>query len=140
MFSLEKVDRDNFWPVVGICSAPGQPPRRYQSVLVAQAMVRPDCVPLAICEGGQTVGYIMYSHSGGAGRLHHIAVDALYQRSGHARRALQSAIQSLQLQGGRRLLLAVRPENTPAVALFESCGFVYTGGTEGYERAMVLEW
>jgi diamine N-acetyltransferase len=106
---------------------------------IAWAFVAPECHPLAIYLGDTPVGFVMYGYVPDDGRCWIVGfmVDARYQRQGIGRTALEQLLTRMsEVSGGGSLLLAVRPDNTPAVRLYEAFGFVDTGKRQGDEMIM----
>lgn len=64
--------------------------------------------------------------------LETVAVAAASQRSGIARRLLQSLMEKLRLAGVHEVWLEVRVSNAPALALYRSLGFHETGRRPRY--------
>lgn len=86
----------------------------------------------------QAVGYLLlfcnpFCRKYNIGRL---AIDQRFQRHGFGRSALLWGIEQLAATGTKRILLSVHPDNTPAIKLYESVGFVFTGGCWGDEAVM----
>lgn len=65
-----------------------------------------------------------------------IAVDPKHQGKGIGRRLLEAGIRYMESRGIKKVKLEVRPENTPAVKLYESFGFYPIGKT----RDLQGEW
>jgi ribosomal protein S18 acetylase RimI-like enzyme len=56
-----------------------------------------------------------------------LAVDPGHHRRGIGRLLMEAAIRTASARGARRLTLRVLAPNTPATALYESCGFIVEG-------------
>lgn len=70
-------------------------------------------------EDGMVIGYAVLLADDETADLHRIGVGRPYQRRGVARALLHG----LRLDACPRVLLEVRPGNTPAIRLYESVGF-----------------
>ena len=106
---------------------------------IAWAYVAPECHPLAIYVGDTPVGFVMYGHIPADGRCWIIGfiVDAHHQRRGIGRAALTQLLARMTAEsGGANLLLAVHPENAPAIRLYEAFGFRDTGNRQNDEMVM----
>jgi [ribosomal protein S18]-alanine N-acetyltransferase len=67
-----------------------------------------------------------------------IALDPAYQRRGLGRSLLQRGLDYLAQQGASRVRLEVRPDNTGALRLYESFGFVAVGRTRDAQGDWVI--
>ena len=73
---------------------------------------------------GSVVGYCYLQLLDGLGAVRHIAVDARHRGGGIGRALMQDAATRLRGRGIGRWCLNVKPENTPAIALYTSLGMV----------------
>jgi len=91
--------------------------------------------PLAICAGDTVVGFMMWGvDEDKSCWLGGILVDQQYQQKGYGKRAVEAAIQMLQMQTGATIFaLSYQKENTVASNLYKTLGFTETGETEGEE-------
>ena len=80
-------------------------------------------------EDGIVDGYAGLALLGSEAEVHNIAVRPGAQGSGIGRRLLR---QLLSVAGTRRVLLEVRTDNVPAIALYESEGFSVVGTRRRY--------
>ncbi len=145
MIELVSIDRHNLEQVLRLEVAPAQ--RAFvasNAVSLAQAGVQPECIPLAICEDGTPVGFLMYciDEDDGEWWLYRLMVDARHQRRGTGRRALALLLARIQAQdpARHRMMLGVHPESAGALALYNSTGFTFTGEVFGGEHIMALHW
>jgi len=67
--------------------------------------------------------------------LLNIVIAADHQGQGLGRQLLSGLMQDLRQQGCQRLFLEVRASNTPALALYQRCGFVQSGLRKNYYPA-----
>ncbi len=81
--------------------------------------------------GGVIDGYAGLALLGSEAEVHNIAVSPASQGRGIGRTMLQ---QLLSISGSRRVLLEVRTDNRPAIALYESEGFTVVGIRRRYYR------
>lgn len=93
-------------------------------------------------------GYAGYWYDGDDAEIMTIGVGKPFQRRGIAASLLESLIDSARRQGARRMLLEVRVDNTPALALYERFGFTRMGlrkryyqpeGIDAYTMSLDLE-
>ncbi len=81
--------------------------------------------------GGVIDGYAGLALLGSEAEVHNIAVRPAAQGRGIGRKMLR---QLLSVAGSRRVLLEVRTDNAPAIALYESEGFTVVGIRRRYYR------
>ena len=72
-------------------------------------------------------GYAGYWYDGDDAEIMTIGVGRPYQRQGIAAALLETLIVSARRQGAKRMLLEVRVDNVPALALYERFGFTRMG-------------
>jgi len=99
---------------------------------IAEAHFNPDWVTLLIEADGTPVGFAMIGpdQTGSMGRYYIIRfmIDAMQQKRGYGRAALQALIQHLQqVPNCHAIALSYVPENSVAAALYQAVGFVPTG-------------
>lgn len=92
----------------------------------------------------QVVGYLIYWVAAGEMHILNLAVHPRWRRRGVARLLLTTGLEQARERGARTAWLEVRPSNLPALALYESLGFVPVGRRPGYyedtgEDALILE-
>lgn len=92
-------------------------------------------------------GYAGFWYDGDDAELMTIGVGRAYQRQGIAAALLAALIDRARAQGARRMLLEVRVDNDPALALYERFGFrrmglrrryYQPGGIDAYTMALDL--
>jgi ribosomal-protein-alanine N-acetyltransferase len=72
---------------------------------------------------GNLVGYVNSYVRHGIGRIRSLAVSAKLRRLGIGKILLEEALRRFTELGLTCVELEVRPTNTPAIALYEACGF-----------------
>ena len=77
-------------------------------------------------------GFAGYWYDGDDAEIMDIGVSAAYQRHGIAAAMMTWMIERARTQGARRLLLEVRVDNTPALALYKRFGFTTIGLRKRY--------
>lgn len=92
----------------------------------------------------QVVGYLIYWVAAGEMHILNLAVHPRWRRRGVARLLLTTGLKRARDRGAHTAWLEVRPSNQPALALYESLGFVPVGRRPGYyedtgEDALILE-
>ena len=95
--------------------------------------------------GGELIGYFVLMMAVDEVHLLNISVAGKHQKRGFGARLLRHARVVARQNGGRILLLEVRPSNTNALTLYRHFGFRQIGvrrgyypATEGREDALVL--
>ena len=93
-------------------------------------------------------GFAGYWYDGDDAEIMTIGVGRPYQRQGIAAALLETLIVSARWQGAKRMLLEVRVDNVPALALYERFGFTRMGlrkryyqpeGIDAYTMSLDLE-
>ena len=77
-------------------------------------------------------GYAGYWFDGDDAQIMTIGVAKQYQRKGMASKLLSTMIKTAKQIGAKRMLLEVRVDNVPALALYERFGFVKMGLRKRY--------
>ena len=102
---------------------------------------------LTALDGDTVAGYVGSQTVLDEADIMNVAVAPEYRRRGIARQLLDRRRDLLAAQGGRSLTLEVRASNEPAIALYESLGYVQVGRRPNYyfkprEDALILrkEW
>lgn len=80
----------------------------------------------------EMMGYCLYQVVFEQAEILRIGTHPNYQRQGIASQLFARLNQTLQDQQVERLLLEVRADNTPAIALYEQQGFIVIHRREGY--------
>ncbi len=93
-------------------------------------------------------GYAGYWYDGDDAEIMTIGVGRPFQRQGIAASLLESLVGSARRQGAKRMLLEVRVDNAPALALYKRFGFTRMGlrkryyqpeGIDAYTMSLDLE-
>ena len=102
---------------------------------------------LVAVEDGAVCGYVGSQAVLGEADMMNIAVLPSYRRQGVARMLVTALIDGLNSAGNHCLTLEVRASNVPAIALYDSMGFIQVGRRPRYytkpeEDALILrkEW
>ena len=105
---------------------------RWSEQQLASHLKHPYGTSLLFSKGGRPCGFILAHVLFDEAELYQIGVDQACRGQGMGRKMLESLITQLKERGVCRLMLEVRASNTPAVNLYESCGFVLDGKRKGY--------
>ena len=83
-------------------------------------------------ETGKVIGYGGYAHILDEGHIMNIAVTASARGKGVGRAIVTTMLQSARENGIDAITLEVNENNAPAIALYESVGFTYSGTRPHY--------
>jgi len=102
---------------------------------LAQSKYEPECVPLAIYNDEQMVGFVMYRpEDHGLAKIwfiQRLMIGEFHQKKGYGRAAMNILIDRLRSQPGyNAILVSVVPQNTVAQKLYKDLGFKDTGEIE----------
>ena len=95
-------------------------------------LTRPTALCLVEEQEGRVRGYVLLRSRKEFIRILSLAVDPDARRQGVARALLKEAEKRVRELGSRELVLELREDNAPALALYESLGFRQTGTLLGY--------
>lgn len=90
---------------------------------------------IVVHDGDRLCGYVLATPpSEGQSWILTLGVAPGMRHQGLGRQLMREALDSLRTEGARTARLGVRPENAPAIRLYESLGFVQDSGEarEGY--------
>lgn len=73
-------------------------------------------------DGGEVVAYTWVTPLADTGYVRHLVVDPAHRGRGYGRLVMEAARRALREAGCARWMLNVKPDNTPAVKLYESLG------------------
>ena len=109
---------------------------------LAQAYAMPECRPLAVYEGMEPVGFVMYALDADDQEywIYRFMIDRRFQRRGYGRQALRLLIERIRAEAPdrRALYISCEPENAAALALYTSFGFVPDGRVVDGETVLRL--
>ena len=140
MIHLEKITEKNFIDAFGLKLAAGQ--ERFVSHPIrslAQAYVyREQCQPFGIYDEEVMVGYVMviYDYDIPEYDLWHMMIDVSKQGRGYGRAALDQVLAYIRTKpfgASDRVTLTCNRENSRALRLYKSRGFVPTGAKDEEE-------
>jgi [ribosomal protein S18]-alanine N-acetyltransferase len=105
-------------------------PRPWSAAIWRGELDSPYGLYLVIEDSGEVFGHIGVRHVSGELHVTTIAVKPEYRRRGHARALINAALAAYP--DASHVHLEVRPTNVPAIALYESLGFLETGRRPRY--------
>lgn len=93
---------------------------------------RDPCGEAGAGQPGRIIGCVVYRNIVGDVDITNVQVDMAFRRQGIARELMVKAMEYARAAGGERFTLEVRASNAPAIALYESLGFVSEGVRPGF--------
>lgn len=129
--SLREITRENFKECINLKVADEQAEFVAPNVAsIAQAKIYPTANPMAVYDGEQMVGFVMFGFDEEDEHycLGRLMIDARFQNRGYGRAATLAVIEKLRdAPDCREIYLSFVPENTAAEKLYQSLGFETTG-------------
>jgi len=95
---------------------------------------QPGVVGWIATEKESPLGFILLRAAADEAEILTLVVDPARRRAGIAARLMRTAMETLRAGLARHLFLEVSADNTAALALYESCGFVPCGRRPDYYR------
>jgi diamine N-acetyltransferase len=127
MIVFKPVNEDNFEDVIKLKVAEKQENYVASNIYsIAQAKVLPECIPLAIYNDEELVGFLMYAMDRDDKEycIYRLMIDERYQCRGYGRAAMKAIIELIKQDKNHHVLyLSFEPENSRARKLYESLGF-----------------
>jgi diamine N-acetyltransferase len=142
---LTPVNRKNWEDVITLEVFDGQSDFVADNVYsLAEASVKPECVPMAICHGDELVGFLRYVNPGADEHEYWVLrfmIDKNHQRKGYGRAAMRLVLDIInQDKKYNKVYLSFEPDNLAAKAMYENFGFVPDGRVEYGEIVYVLHY
>ena len=138
--TLREITPENFSAVINLDVAADQKLFVAPNVKsIAQAKIYPDSIPLAVYNGDELVGFVMYGYDPDDEKyyLGRLMIDAKHQGKGYGKAATLEVIRRMsEIEDCRAIYLSFVPENTGAEKLYSSVGFERTGELNGNEIVM----
>ncbi len=131
--TLREITRDNWRECVKMKVEPGQSRFVASNVFsLAQSKYEPECIPLAVYDDEQMVGFVMYRPEDyGLAKIwfiDRVMIGEGHQQKGYGRAAMTLLLERLRAQKGySAILISFVPENVVAQKLYSSFGFKDTG-------------
>ncbi len=131
MIRLKSVDENNFEEVIKLKVSKDQENYVASNVYsIAQSKVLPECIPMAIYEEEELIGFLMYAMDREEAEycVYRLMIDESHQSKGYGRAAMSALIKHISEDQKHHLLyISFEPENERAKTLYESLGFVPDG-------------
>jgi len=131
MVILKEIDRNNFNDVLELSVFDEQKEFVASTMYsLAQAKAQPECIPLAVYNGDNLVGFVMYcmDFKDKEYWIYRLLIDKKYQKQGFGKAAMQCVLSILkQDKEHTKVYISFEPENVEAKGLYESLGFTPDG-------------
>ena len=144
MLRLEAVDRYNFPAIIALSVDDSQrdfvAPNVYS---LAQAYAQPECVPLAVYDGNEPVGFVMYAMDADEREycIYRVMIDRKHQSKGYGREVMWLLLNRLRADREHHVIfISFAPENVWAKSLYESMGFTDDNRVEDGELVYRLDY
>lgn len=128
MVALREINADNFKKVIKLSVFDEQ--KNFvasNTYSLAQAKIYPECVPLAVYNDDDMVGFVMYGTDPDDNNEYWISrlmIDKKYQKMGYGKAAMQLVLSAICSDKEHdKVYISFEPENTGAKALYEQLGF-----------------
>ncbi len=142
--TLRDITRDNWRECVRMRVEPTQVQFVASNVFsLAQSRYEPECVPLAVYDDEQMVGFVMYkTEDYGLAKvwfIERVMIGEGHQKKGYGRAAMTALIGRLRSHKGyNAILISFVPDNSVAQKLYSDLGFIDTGEIEEGEMVYRL--
>ena len=129
--TLQEITRDNWLQCARLKVSPEQ--ERFvasNGVSMAQSKYEPDHIPLAVYDGEEIVGFVMYGTDPSDGKvwIARVMVDARQQRKGYGRAAMHALLDRIRaIPNCDEVFISYESDNEVARRLYASFGFLETG-------------
>ncbi|MGH9902149.1 MAG: GNAT family N-acetyltransferase [Pyrinomonadaceae bacterium] len=142
--TLREINKDNFRQCIKLETFDEQKTFVATNVFsIAQSKVEPNMVPMAVYDGEEMVGFIMFGPDTEEDCyvVARLMIDKHHQGKGYGRAAMVEAIKHMRAAPDcREIALSFEPENVAADRLYESLGFRKTGEVIEGELVARLRW
>ena len=144
MITLKEINRDNFHPVLELSVLDEQNDFVASNCYsLAQAKAQPECVPLAVYNDDELVGFVMYCMDVEDSEywVYRLLIDKKHQNKGYGKEAMQCVLSILkQDKEHSKVYISFEPENAGAKGLYESLGFTPDGRISDGEIVYCLNY
>ncbi len=144
MITLKEVTRNNFDDVIKLSVFDEQKDFVADNLYsLAQAKAMPECVPFAVYNDNDLVGYVMYclDFEDKEYWICRLMIDKKFQKKGYGRATMQCVLSLLMKdREHNKVYLSFEPENLIAKKLYEQLGFVADGRVIEGEIVYYLEY
>jgi len=126
--TLAEIDRSNYQECIDLELRDDQKEYVAPNLFsLVQAAYEPDMYPLGVFSRGKMVGFILYDYDRelDGWSMSRFMIDRRHQGQGLGRLALEAFLEYFRdKQGKRAIYTSAATDNSPAIALYESFGFV----------------
>ena len=131
MILLRSVDENNFEEVIKLKVSEDQKAFVATNIYsIAESKVLPECIPLAVYDEEELVGFAMYAMDREDNEycIYRLMIDEKYQSKGYGRATMEALIKHISADKEHHIIyISFEPKNMRAKALYESLGFLPDG-------------
>ena len=144
MIALKEINRSNFRDVLKLSVSENQKSFIASNEFsMAQAKALPECIPLAIYNDDEPVGFSMYCMDFDEKEywIYRFMIDKSHQGKGYGSAALKLILSEIKKDKSRdKVYLSFAPENEAAKRLYEGFGFITDNRFDGKETVYCLRY
>ena len=131
MVTLREIDRNNYIEVIKLSVTDEQKEFIASNVFsLAQAKVQPECIPLAVYNENDLVGFVMFCMDVDDEEywIYRVMIDINHQKKGYGTAAIINVVDRVKADKKHsKIYLSFDPENKIAKKLYEKLGFIPDG-------------
>lgn len=144
MITLKEITRHNFNDVINLSVFDEQKNYLASNMYsLAQAKAQPECIPLAVYNDNDLVGFVMYCMDFDDKEywIYRIMIDKKYQKMGYGRKAMKCILEKLMEDTAHdKVYISFEPDNVVAKKLYEELGFAADGRVIDGEIVYCLQY
>lgn len=143
MIHLKNINGNNYDNVISLSVTEEQKKFVASNVYsLAQAKACPECVPLAVYDDEQLIGFAMYAMDSEDNEywIYRLMVDQKFQSKGYGKKTMEQLISLIREDESHNIIyISFEPDNEWAKCLYEQLGFIPDGRIIGDEIVYKLE-
>jgi len=144
MIALREINRDNFSDVLKLSVLDAQKGYVASNMYsLAEAKAHPECIPLAVYNDDELVGFVMYGMDFEEKEywIIRLMIDQEHQKKGYGRAAMRCVLARLLPDKDHdKVYISFVPDNAGAQKLYEQLGFVPDGRVIDGEIVYCLQY
>lgn len=144
MIQLKEIDRNNLDDVIHLSVSEKQKGFVASNLYsIAQAKAQPECIPMAVYNNEELVGFVMYCMDCDDNEywIYRVMIDEKYQGKGYGTKAVKEVINIIQRDKEyHKVYISFEPENELAKRVYEKIGFKADGRFIGGEVVYCLNY
>lgn len=135
ILSTHSADVEQMLQTVANIETMVQPQDAWSCQTIVELLTQDSIDLLVVHQSEKIIGYCLYQHLFEQAEILRIGTHPDYQRQGIASKLFAKLNIELMINKVENLLLEVRADNTPAIALYEQQGFAVIHQRKGYYQA-----